>query len=51
MLPINKWESQYERVFLGGLTYDSDDYYNSEQHVNAIYLPEYDEEETLYIDF
>lgn len=51
MLPINKWESQYERVFLGGLTCDSDDYYNSEQHVNAIYLPEYDEEETLYIGF
>lgn len=51
MLPINKWESQYERVFLGGLTCDSDDYYNSEQHVNAIYLPKYDEEETLYIGF
>ncbi|MDD3687649.1 MAG: arginine decarboxylase [Bacteroidales bacterium] len=51
MLPVNKWESQYERVFLGGLTCDSDDYYNSEQHINAIYLPEYDPEEPLYIGF
>ena len=51
MLAINRWESPYERVFLGGLTCDSDDYYNSEQHVNAIYLPEYSSEDTLYIGF
>ncbi|HPF67674.1 MAG TPA: arginine decarboxylase, partial [Flavobacteriales bacterium] len=35
MLPVNNWESEYERVFLGGMTCDSDDYYNSEQHINA----------------
>ncbi|MDX9905725.1 MAG: arginine decarboxylase, partial [Bacteroidales bacterium] len=29
----------YERVFLGGLTCDSMDYYNSEAHSNAIFLP------------
>lgn len=51
MLPVNKWESSYERVFLGGVTCDSDDYYNSEQHVNAIYLPKYDPEEKLYLGF
>jgi arginine decarboxylase len=51
MLPINRWEDRYERVLLGGLTCDSDDYYNSEQHVNAIYLPEYSEEEPLYLGF
>ncbi len=51
MLPVNKWEAQYERVFLGGLTCDSDDYYNSEQHINAIYLPEYDNETPLHIGF
>ena len=51
MLPINKWQSDYERVLLGGLTCDSDDYYNSEQHINAIYLPKYSNEETLYIGF
>jgi len=51
LLPINKWDSTYERVFLGGLTCDSDDYYNSEQHSNAIYLPKYKPNETLYIGF
>ncbi len=51
MLPINGWNDEYERVFLGGLTCDSDDYYNSEQHVNAIYLPKYSEDRPLYIAF
>ena len=51
MLPLNKWTNTYERVFLGGLTCDSDDYYNSEQHVNAIYLPKYEEDSPLYIGF
>jgi arginine decarboxylase len=51
MLPLNKWNRQYERVLLGGLTCDSDDYYNSEQHTNAIYLPVYEKEKPLYIGF
>ena len=51
MLPINRWHDSYERVLLGGLTCDSDDYYNSEQHVNAIYLPKYSKEKPLYIGF
>ena len=51
MLPINKWNQTYERVLLGGLTCDSDDYYNSEQHINAIYLPIYEKENPLYIGF
>lgn len=51
MLPINRWSDEYERVLLGGLTCDSEDYYNSEQHVNAIYLPKYSEQKPLYIGF
>jgi len=51
MLPINRWYDTYERVLLGGLTCDSDDYYNSEQHMNAIYLPKYNREKPLYIGF
>lgn len=51
MLPINRWHESYERVLLGGLTCDSDDYYNSEQHVNAIYLPKYNKDKALYIGF
>jgi arginine decarboxylase len=51
MLPINRWNDSYERVLLGGLTCDSDDYYNSEQHMNAIYLPKYNKDKPLYIGF
>ncbi len=51
MLPINRWQDEYERVFLGGLTCDSDDYYNSEQHVNAIYLPKFSKQKPLYVGF
>lgn len=51
MLPINRWNDEYERVLLGGLTCDSDDYYNSEQNRNAIYLPKYKKDRPLYIGF
>jgi len=51
MLAINRWEDEYERILLGGLTCDSDDYYNSEQHMNAIYLPKFKKEKPLYIGF
>ncbi len=49
LLGINKWQSEYERVFLGGLTCDSEDYYNAEAHANAIFLPKMDNEDPLYI--
>ncbi|MDR1345516.1 MAG: hypothetical protein LBK03_02290, partial [Bacteroidales bacterium] len=39
ILAINNWDKAYERVFLGGLTCDSHDYYNSEAHLNAVFLP------------
>lgn len=51
MLPINRWNDDYERILLGGLTCDSDDYYNSEQHSNAIYLPKFNKNKPLYIGF
>ncbi len=51
MLPINRWHDEYERVLLGGLTCDSDDYYNSQQDMNAIYLPKYKKDKPLYIGF
>lgn len=51
MLPINRWNDEYERVLLGGLTCDSDDYYNSEQNMAAIYLPKFRKEKPLYIGF
>ncbi|SHI60337.1 type III PLP-dependent enzyme domain-containing protein [Pseudozobellia thermophila] len=51
LLPINRWNDEYERVLLGGLTCDSDDYYNSEQNMNAIYLPKFKRDKPLYIGF
>jgi arginine decarboxylase len=51
MMAINRWNDTYERVLLGGLTCDSDDYYNSEQNMNAIYLPKFKKEQPLYIGF
>ena len=51
MLPINNWDKEYQRVFLGGLTCDSQDYYNNEAHANAIFLPKLQKDEPLYIGF
>jgi arginine decarboxylase len=52
LLPINKWDREYQRVFLGGLTCDSMDYYNAEAHANAIFLPITEgKDDPLYIGF
>ena len=51
MLPINHWDKSYERVLLGGLTCDSDDYYNSDQNRNAIHLPTFGLNKPLYVGF
>ncbi len=51
MLSVNNWDKEYQRVFLGGLTCDSEDYYNAEAHQNAIYLPQLQESEPQYIGF
>ena len=49
LLAVNNWDKEYERVFLGGLTCDSMDYYNSEAHSNAIFLPKIQDNDTQYI--
>jgi arginine decarboxylase len=49
LLAINNWDSEYQRVNLGGLTCDSHDYYNAEMHQNAVFLPTIKENETQYI--
>ncbi len=53
LLAINKWDSDYQRVNLGGLTCDSLDYYNAEAHANQVFLPKNNDEEDapLYIGF
>ncbi|HEY8388890.1 MAG TPA: arginine decarboxylase [Parasegetibacter sp.] len=52
MLPINKWDNEYQRVVLGGITCDSHDYYDSEEHINEVFLPKINPgEEPLYVGF
>lgn len=53
ILPINKWNKEYTRVNIGGISCDNFDYYNSEAHINQLYLPKYnsDEKEPLYLGF
>jgi arginine decarboxylase len=59
MLPINKWDNEYQRVVLGGITCDSHDYYDSEEHINEVFLPKTksarneneDNHEPLYVGF
>jgi len=50
-LAINNWDSEYERVHLGGLTCDSEDFYNAEVHSNAIFLPKMQQDREQYIGF
>jgi len=53
LLPINKWDSDYRRVNIGGLSCDNSDYYNSEVHQSQVYLPAFQpgEQEPLFLGF
>ncbi len=53
LLPINKWNNEYKRVNIGGISCDHSDYYNSEDLNQEVLLPAYSEEdeEPLYLGF
>lgn len=53
LLPINKWNDEYARVNIGGISCDHSDYYNSEDLNQEILLPKYskDDKEPLYLGF
>jgi len=54
MLPVNKWSNEYQRVVLGGITCDSHDYYDSEEHINEVFLPKLNGDgptEPLFVGF
>jgi arginine decarboxylase len=51
LLSVNNWNNQYRKVNLGGLTCDSQDYYNSETHTYNVFLPKVEENQPLYIGF
>jgi len=53
LLPINKWENEYSRVNIGGISCDHSDYYNSEDLNQYVLLPKNSpkDKEPLYIGF
>ena len=52
LLALNQWDKPYQKAKIGGITCDSMDYYNSEAHVNMVFLPDPpDKEDKLYIGF
>lgn len=51
LLAVNNWEAEYERANLGGLTCDSEDFYNAEVHSNAVFLPKMEQGREQYIGF
>lgn len=50
MLAVNNWDNECHSINLGGLTCDSQDYYNSQAHDNNIYLP-VSKQDKQYIGF
>lgn len=52
LLAVNHWDKEYQRVNLGGLTCDSEDYYSFESQTNRVFMPRIDpDEEPLYLGF
>ncbi|MDT8308048.1 MAG: arginine decarboxylase [Bacteroidales bacterium] len=53
LLPVNKWNNEYKRINIGGISCDHSDYYNSEDFNQEVLLPAYsdDDKEPLYLGF
>jgi arginine decarboxylase len=51
LFPVNYWNKVYQRVHLGGITCDGDDYYNSGKNGSEIFMPKVDSNENLYVGF
>jgi arginine decarboxylase len=50
LLAVNHWNKEFQRINLGGLTCDSQDFYNSDSHTNQVFLPKLGED-PLYMGF
>ena len=50
LLAINNWDKEFQRINLGGLTCDSQDFYNSDTNTNQVFLPKLNGEK-LYMGF
>lgn len=51
LLAINNWDNEYQRVNLGGITCDGDDYYIMESVRSRVFMPKPDAGEIQYLGF
>lgn len=51
LLAINQWDEEFKRINLGGLTCDSQDFYNSDTHTNQVFMPKLKDNDPLYMGF
>lgn len=51
LLAINQWDKEFQRINLGGLTCDSQDFYNSDTNTNQVFMPRINEGEVLHLGF
>lgn len=51
LLAVNNWDKPYQKIKIGGITCDSMDYYNSEAHLNMVFLPKVEKERKQYLGF
>jgi arginine decarboxylase len=51
LLAINQWEKEFQRINLGGITCDSQDFYNSDTNTNQVFMPKIKPGEKLYMGF
>ena len=51
LLAINQLDKEFQRINLGGLTCDSQDFYNSDTHTNQVFMPKLQNDEPLYMGF
>ena len=51
LLAINHWDNPFKRINLGGITCDSQDYYNSDSQTTQVFMPTIGAGEKLYMGF
>lgn len=51
LLAVNQWDKEFQRINLGGLTCDSQDFYNSDTNTNQVFMPKIINGEPLYLGF
>lgn len=51
LLALNLWDKPFQRINLGGITCDGQDFYNSDTHTNQVFMPKVGDEDKLYMGF